>query len=280
MSIPDKQIIEAAESCGLYFGVERQTVRSEVIKNALLQKIPQLQWVGINTRGCTATISVREKTKQDIEVKTPYQVSSIIAGRDGIIQSCTVYQGTPLCTAGQAVKAGQILVSGYTDCGLTVMATRADAEVTALTCRSLEILTPSAAKVRKAQISAKRDYAIRIGKKLINLSKDSGNSDTSCVRIYSEKFARLPGGFYLPISLIKITNVQYSVAPEEPSDIGDGVWLEEFSREYLMKSMVAGKVISTQSDIVLDDKTTCLRGRFVCLEMIGQIMNEQKLLKD
>ena len=37
-------------------------IRSEKVKNSLLQRIPQLQWAGINTDGCVAVISVREKT--------------------------------------------------------------------------------------------------------------------------------------------------------------------------------------------------------------------------
>ena len=137
VSVPANRILDAAEECGLHFGIARRSVRSEAIKNALLQEIPQLQWAGVNTRGCTATISVREKTTQDVKDDTDNQVCSIVAMRDGIIQSCTVYQGNQLCTSGQAVKAGQTLVSGYTDCGTKIQATRADAEITALTFRDL-----------------------------------------------------------------------------------------------------------------------------------------------
>lgn len=279
-SVPTNQIIESAQNCGLYFGVARQSVRSEVIKNALLQEIPQLQWAGINTRGCTATISVREKTTQEVKENSEKQVSSIIAGRDGIIQRCTVYQGTPLCAAGQAVKAGQTLVSGYTDCGLTIMATQAEAEITALTFRDLEILTPSATIVRGQQKSEKNTYALRIGKKLINLSKDSGNLDTSCVKIYSEKSVCLPGGFCLPIALIRITYIYYDPAEQLPIDSDMPQWLEDFSVSYLKKTMVAGEVISSQSALIFEDDYSCLRGRFACIEMIGQVKHEQTLLKD
>lgn len=32
------------------------------MKNALLSAIPELQWAGVNTYGCRAVISVRERT--------------------------------------------------------------------------------------------------------------------------------------------------------------------------------------------------------------------------
>ena len=59
MQIPDRQILAAAEECGIRFGASRREVRSEKVKNALLSSVPQLQWAGVNTAGCVATISVR-----------------------------------------------------------------------------------------------------------------------------------------------------------------------------------------------------------------------------
>ncbi len=278
-SVPANRILEAAETCGLHFGVARRSVRSEVIKNALLQEIPQLQWAGVNTRGCTATISVKEKTTQTVKENTENQVCSIVAIRDGIIKDCTVYQGNQLCTAGQAVKAGQVLVSGYTDCGTTVKATRADAEIRALTFRDLEIITPTAATVRGGQETKKNAYALRIGKKVINLSKDSGNSNASCVKIYSEKSVCLPGGFALPISLIRETVISYASAEQLPIVSEEEQWLADFSQAYLRTTMIAGDVVSAQTEWIHGDGFSCLRGRFACMEMIGQVKYEQMLLK-
>lgn len=278
--IPSERIIEAAGECGLRFGVNRRSIRSEVIKNALLEKIPQLQWAGINTKGCTAVISVREKTVQKIDGKERGKVSSIVASRDGIIQNCTVYQGTPLCVTGQAVKAGELLVSGYTDCGLLVKATQAEAEVSALTFRNLELLAPSPTVKRGLETYQKNSYAIKIGKKLINLSKDSGNIDTGCDKIYVEKSVRLPGGFQLPISLIKTTSVYYEEVDCKTLSPEYGQWLEDFSVAYIKRTMVAGSVISAESTLMNANGISSLQGRYTCIEMIGQVKYEQTLLKD
>ena len=112
--IPSGQILDAAQSCGIRFGVSGKTVRSERMKNALLEKIPELQWAGINTSGCMATILVRERETEKAQPRSA-GVQSIAAVRDGYITSCTVTRGTGICVPGQVVKAGQILISGYTD---------------------------------------------------------------------------------------------------------------------------------------------------------------------
>ena len=52
-------------------------------------------------------------------------------------------------------------------------------------------------------------FGILFGKKLINFFKDSGILDSTCVRINKMYPFVLPGGFMLPISLIKQEIIYY-----------------------------------------------------------------------
>ncbi len=279
-SVPTNQILEAAAECGIRFGAIRRQLRSEKMKNALLEKMPQLQWAGINTSGCTAVISVREKTTNDGENTKNDGVCSIVAARDGVIRSCTVYQGNALCAVGQAVKAGQTLVSGYVDCGLVTKAVRAKAEIQALTFRDLEVISPTVASKRGDIIREKTNFSLKIGKKLINLFHNSGNLDASCAKIYSESYVRLPGDFVLPIAVIKET----VVVCEEMNDVlaeGEPVgWLAEFAQAYLRQSMVAGEIISAETEVNAIDSAHYFYGEYACTEMIGQVKYEQTFTKD
>lgn len=279
-TVPTKRIVEAAERSGIRFGTSRRKVRSEVMKNALLQQIPELQWAGINTSGCTAQISVREKTETDGRAINENQVCSIVASRDGVVQDCTIYQGNPLCTPGQAVKAGQILVSGYTDCGLLTKATRADAEIKALTFRSVSALSPNPSMIRGEIISQKTRFRLRIGKKLIKLQKDSGNLDVSCVKIYSEEYVYLPGGFRLPIALIKERQIVYAPIKDATTVTQDTNWIEDYVKSHLQSVMIAGTIVSAETQIETQADVNSLQGKYVCLEMIGQVKYEQTILKD
>ncbi|MBR5022148.1 MAG: sporulation protein YqfD [Oscillospiraceae bacterium] len=278
--VPERYILEVAAECGIDFGAKRRLVRSEMMKNRLLEKIPQLQWAGINTSGCTAVISVREKTHSDKQNVSKHQVSSIVATRDGIIQSCTVQQGNALCTVGQAVKAGQVLVSGYLDCGIVTKTTQADAEIKALTFRNIEVISPHAALVKNIEQEVKTRYALRIGKKLIKFYKDSGNLDTTCGKIYLEEYVRLPGGFCLPIAVVKETEVSYIVGEGELPVSEAGEWIKDFASNHLKNTMISGEIISADAEVTPDAGVFCLQGRYACMEIIGQIRHEEFIPKD
>ena len=165
------KILSAAEDCGIVFGASRRRVRSEKTKNALLSAIPQLQWAGVNTSGCVATISVRERTEA-VQAEDSKFIQSIVAIRDGYVLSATVTEGTGLVIPGQSVQKGQILISGYTDCGICIRAEGAAGEVMAQTSRELEAVMPAKYDQRTQNREVRKHYSLLIGKKRIKLWKD------------------------------------------------------------------------------------------------------------
>lgn len=275
-SIPARLILEKAESCGIGFGSIRREVRSEQMKNALLEAIPDLQWAGINTYGCRAVISVRERTEPE---HSPIKsgVSSIIAARDGVIRELTVLNGNPVCKVGQAVKAGQVLISGYTDCGICIRATRSEGEVYAETQRVLTAVMLSEYSQRGQMSGQERKYSLIIGKKQINFYKDSGISDTSCDKMYSVNYITLPGGFQLPIAFVTEVWTYYETQPAQVSDEAADAILSEFSGYYLTGTMTAGQIEERTESIQRKDGICCLHGRYACLEMIGKTRLEENL---
>ena len=277
-TVPTNQILEAAEYCGIHFGTSRRSVRSEAVKNTLLQQIPQLQWAGVNTIGCTAIISVKEKSITPKPEDANQRVSSIVAIRDGIIQDCTVLQGNSLCVVGQAVKAGQTLVSGYVNTGLLIRGTQAEAEISALTNRDMELIAPQADRQRTRLMGVSRKYSIKFGKNLKKLYKDSGNPHTECVKIYSERYLTLPGGFQLPVCLIAETTYHYDT--ERANGESDTQWLEAYAKEYLQNQMVAGRILSETTQIEPIDNAYYLYGKYACIEQIGKSKYEDTLPKD
>ena len=163
-TVPTKLILEQTENCELKFWTRRRDVRSEQVKNELLEAIPQLQWVGVNTYGCRAVITVRERVSYETDVPKG-SVSHIVATQDGVVRSCTVTRGCGSCTVGQAVRKGDVLISGYTDCGLTFTAERAEGEIFALTKRSVSIVTPAKCHVQSQTDSIDTRFGLLIGKK-------------------------------------------------------------------------------------------------------------------
>lgn len=274
VTVPTRQILEAAGESGICFGASRRQVRSEKVKNALLSAVPQLQWAGVNTAGCVATISVRERTDAQAS-QQEWEVTSIVAARDGYILSGTVTRGNALFQVGQAVKAGQVLVSGYTDCGICIQATRAEGEIMAQTNRTLEAVTPSQWVLRGEETGVHRKYSLLFGKKRINLWKDSGILDTTCGRMYMEYYVTLPGGFQLPLALCVEEFTSYETGTAELPQSGAEEALTEYADSYLLQQMVAGEIRSRLQTVCLDGGIYRLKGSYVCVEMIGRVQREQ-----
>lgn len=272
--IPTQLIVEKAELCGIGFGASRRAVRSEKMKNAILSAIPELQWAGVNTAGCVAVISVRERSVASAQNK-PQIGSSIVAARDGVIKEMTVLKGNPLCTVGQAVKKGQILVSGYTDCGLLIKTTESDAEIAAQTQRTLQAITPTNYIIRGKKTAEETRYRLRIGKNIINFCKDSGISDTTCVKMYEEQYIVLPGEFQLPVAVITEHQVYFEQYEAQDADTYDYNWMTESSDIYLQSQMLAGEIMHSDRVSHTQEGLYKLTSSYSCVEMIGMIRNEE-----
>ena len=269
-AVPDRLILEAAQTCGISFGASRREVRSERMKNALLEKISQLQWAGVNTHGCVAIISVRERQEETKgENEKP---ASIVATRDAIVRQITVLRGTQLCKVGQAVKAGQTLVSAYKDYGLSIKLTGAKAQIYGQTERDLEVVTPVSTTLRTNEIARQRKYSVIIGKKQINFFKDSGISDTSCVKMYKRTYITLPGGYVLPIAWVTYEFIYYETQVAENSDFS---FVEQSARDYLLTQMTDGSILREESDFAVVDDRYRFLATYSCYELIGLPKDEE-----
>ena len=273
--VPARQILAAAESCGLRFGANRRALRSEAIKNSLLSAIPELKWAGVNTRGCVAVISVAEKQPAVPVEPAQTGVASVIAARDGVIKSLLCTRGTPLTKPGQAVTKGQVLISGYTDCGKTVLAQRAQGEIMAYTHRDFQVYTPKYCLQKAGEAKIIRRWSLILGKKRIKLWFGSGILGRECGRMCKEYPLTLPGGFVLPVSLVLEEYTAVSLTPERISPREAEEQLKTFSKDFLRQSMAAGTVQTAAETVSLSQGAYVLSGFYSCLESIGVARQEQ-----
>lgn len=273
-TVEERRILEAAEECGIRFGASRRQVRSEKMKNRLLEKVPELKWAGVNTSGCTAVISVREQPVQ--EQLTGYTgVSSIVAACDGRITSCTVTKGNGLCAPGQVVQKGQLLISGYLDCGICIRVTGAEGEIYAETRQEKQAVSPMQHLRFQENTDVKRRFSLILGKKRINFWKDSGISPVTCGRMYEEYYITLPGGFRLPVCLTveTLTDREVMAADIPPENMESG--MKAFLRASVAESSVACSILREDQKLMEENGCYVLEGVFFCSEMIGRVITEE-----
>ncbi len=267
--VPCAMILEQAEQAGVYFGADRGMLRSEEIKNHLLDALPDLQWVGVNTTGCVATVSVRERSRWELpENNLP---GSMVAIRDGVVTKITAEQGNAACKVGDGVVAGQVLISGYTDCGLAILLQQARGEVFAQTNREISAQIPETCLQSGELIRREEKFSLQFGKIRINFDNHSGILDGTCVKMYTEYYLTLPGGLQLPVAMIVETRLWRETREQALPEETVRRMLEEAAGRYLDGQMVAGQVLDQQ----LEFDGGCLYGKYACLEMIGQMQYEE-----
>lgn len=266
--IPARRILEEAAACGLDFGASRRSLRSEAIKNQLLEALPELEWAGVNTIGCRAVISVRERQSEpEQEQETAF---SLIAAADGIIEQVFLQRGTALCQPGQAVRAGDVLVSGTSELPGGIRVTGAQAEVYALTRRSVGAVCPTVVQRRGTAVAEETRYRLIIGKKQINFYSDSGNLPATCDKITKSIPLRLPGGAALPVTLVLERIVWYDMREDIRTPEQCQTLLEETAREYLRGLLCAGTVLSSRTELTVEDQRAVLLGSYACREMLAR----------
>lgn len=272
-SIPANQILETAASCGVVLGAKSKEVRSERVKNQLLEELPDLQWAGVNMIGSVAVIRIEEKAADQEPAAEKGMVTSIVAYKDGVVDSVTVTSGSSVCSVGQVVTEGQLLISGYTDCGLVIKAESAKGEVFAKTLHEISAITPGKCHRRTEEFVTDIRYSLKIGKKLIIFNKGSGISPGTCVKMYKQSDLKLPGGFVLPISLLKETTYQYNGVVEAKAKMECPQ--DNAVETYLISKLVAGQILRSDSQIHDYEDYVELTGKYLCSEMIGRAKIER-----
>ena len=256
-TVPDRLILERAEACGVSFGERAAAIRSEQVKNKLLYEIPQLRWAGVNICGCSAVITVAERELPEIVEEG--QPGDLVARTDAVVTELILHRGTAVVKPGNAVLEGQLLISGMTDQGVC---TRAEGEVWGLTSRQIGVMLPAETAVRRENGKVVRKFSLRIGKKSVNFSNDSGILYGTCVRMRTVKYLSLPGGFRLPAALVTDT---YYLCETEEIPRGETDWFAEAARRTVLDQLRGGIV---RSEAFTQEKNL-LTAVFECREQIG-----------
>ena len=67
---------------------------------------------------------------------------SIVAAQNGVIKQITASKGTIVCQIGQQINKGDVLISGYTNCGIVLRAGSAAGEIYARTLHKVTVAAP------------------------------------------------------------------------------------------------------------------------------------------
>ena len=261
-----EQIISAAENAGLRHGIYVSSFDEEKAAREIYKAFDgNLSWVKVNIKGSLAAIEYREKTEK-LEIEEKGEPSNIIADFDGVIVSDETYQGVKNLSRGNAVRKGDILISGVVE-GIDqkTLYYEAKGKFTALHNDKSEItLNDSAPFYKLTNINHK--YTAEIFGLKIPLSfyyKSDGNS----VSLTSDCFAEYDGQI-LPFSLRKTTTATFEkiTLPIEKSAL---IAVLNYT-DYTYNKYRNTNIVSSDITKKIKNDEVVISGEYQCIDFIGE----------
>lgn len=262
-------ILRAAEEFGVRFGARNSELDSVVIKNQLLERLDGLQWAAVNCSGGLCEIQVREREKEP-EISDHRLVTDVVAGKTGVLTDVRILKGTGLCSPGQAVLKGDLLVSGVIDPAVHLRTAHAQAEIYAVTGYEKTAVIPLLYTTHTAETDTHLNRFIQFGRFRIKLSGNSRICTAGCVKMINRKSMTLPGGYLLPVTWITETCIHCDLMEQEMACKEAEYLLTSFLEEQISEEMVAGAILSSRITVQSGQGVSEVTGLFACREMIAR----------
>lgn len=213
----ETEILDELSSCGLSVGDSWRRLNTSEIENKLLSYSERISWININRRGTVAYVDVVEKHKV-AEVLPDYECASIVASVDCVIEDITVKRGHAVVKRGDAVKRGDVLISGIIPSELGGGFCVAEGSVVGRASDSVSVEIPRNHTVSVPVSQKTVGLTLKILNFSINILNNYGNSYTGCDIIDSKRDVWLFGKWRLPVCVERKVAVFSSSHSETLSD--------------------------------------------------------------
>ena len=197
------QILRALADCGVEPGCFWPGISVDLVRSRMLTELPELAWMTLRVSGSRAVVLVQERREKP-EIYREEQAADLVAAAPGVIREMTVLNGRALVQPGDAVLAGEVLVSGSME-SLTAptRSVRARAEIRADTWHELTAACPLEMLQQRETGRSSSRFSLQFGKKRLKISGFSGKALDECDTIVHEYSLGIEGLFSLPVKLIR-----------------------------------------------------------------------------
>ena len=199
--LTESDVERELRAAGFGVGCRKNERDVDEISNEVLLASDDIAWLSINYLGSIANVQIREKQKEGDSVSA--EPSNIVASRDGIIDRVSVLRGRAAVTEGDAVREGELLISGVVeDKHGGDREEAALGEVFAVTNRVFEIKIPLKYEETKPSKPILIKKSLNFFGKNIIFYKKNCNSEDFCVTIKRENVPPHFGLPSLPVSVV------------------------------------------------------------------------------
>lgn len=246
---PIENIYQDIVNSGLSIGTLKSKINSKEIINKIRLNRNDIAWIGIELKGTNAIVKVVKATsKPDIIDEDDY--CNIVSDKQGVITKINAQNGTIAVKVGDTVNIGTTLINGWMEgkyTGIRYVHARGEVEAKVWYTKNKKIMYNATERKETGNIENK--YKLKINNFEINFSKRLSKFQIYDTIDTENKF-KIFSDFYLPISLIKITNKevkeeQKKYEIEEAKQLGIEELQQELEQEIKDKEKIVNKIINT-----------------------------------
>lgn len=259
-------VLELLEEIGVKPGVLLKNLPDGItMKNHLVNSLENVPWAWVYVDGVRARVQIHEGIVPPIMVDEDAPCD-IIASKDGFVTEMSVKKGMPLCVPGNAVNAGEVLVSGLVETGTEEnkksYTVHADGEVMAYT--HYEKTGEYNLFEDRPEFTGKEKnvYDICVSSKKLRIFKEPEYEYSICTR--NEVF-----------SFLGVTLVRYKYMEAEKNRVQlTEEWVTEFARRDLSAQIsnelgTFARLKSEDYEVINKNNTLTVTARMDFIENIG-----------
>lgn len=279
----DETVTDFLQDREITWGVRKAEVDCQALETALRDYFPEITWAAARISGTRLLISVKENEAISHIPEKQETPCDVVAAKDGVISQILVRQGVAQVKAGDAVEAGQVLISGavpiYNDGGeiVSFRYVPADGDISAVTRYDF---SQQFSRIRTVQAETGRrkgGFFFQAGPLSFTLLRPGGEEE-QWIYLTETSQARLFSNFYLPIYWGEIQGkeveeyARFSTKAEMEQE-AEGIY------QNFVKNLNEKGVQIIQNDVkILEDESVCrMEGSITALEPIGQIQERTDL---
>ena len=240
------------------------------VENRVLLASDRLAWISIHMEGTVAKVQVLER-----KVKPPREEqlrpADLVARTDGQIETVELFRGNPVVRAGQAVRRGDLLVSGiFENENIGCRFTRAAGRVTARTEHQLTVEIPLQDTEKVYYATEKGDVWLNFFAFTGKISENTGNEAVSCDIIETETHPDLPFLRNLPLSFRKQLRRLWREEPVERTQTEAATLAYDRLEAELRALAENAQLLSRTTVMTLTDEKVILECTVLCIEDIAE----------
>lgn len=277
-TVPSAVILAELSRQGVHPGAYGPGLDLRRISQEALRRIDGLSWMSVNLHGTRAEVLVRERSPAP-ELRDETTPAHIVAAADGILEDVEALEGQALFQEGQAVLAGEVVISGVVDLKEPQYATvdagqrlvHARGNVWASTYRTLSACIPLEADTKVYTEEGETTWALTVLGHTFNFFGKGSISTAGYDKMTTTHILTLPGGREMPLALAETEYRAYETQPAAIQTAAAQALLEERLLERLEELIGEdGSVLSTSFSVQEGDGLLTVTLKARCREQIGR----------